>query len=309
MITETYDEVGKVDASVYAIPIYIFFILLEVVLSVRRNYNLYHIKDSFASLSMGIGSVFIGFFTKTLYIFLFIFIYQYRIFEFQHSWITFGVLFFIDDFIFYWYHRLSHEIRILWAAHMHHHSSEFFNFTVALRQSWGAPFYKFIFWAWLPFLGFSPVSIFLVNSISLIYQFFLHTEIIKNMGWVEFLFNTPSHHRVHHASQFKYLDKNHGGVLIIWDKIFGTFEKEDENDYPKYGITVPVNTYNPFKIVLHEFKNIWFDLKETSNWKYQLKYVFYKPGWRHDGNDVEPKLLQKEMKKKNKNIKFNLDEN
>lgn len=294
---EAYNEAAKGDPSIFAIPIYILFIGVEIFLSAKQHLNLYTKKDSIASLSMGIGSVIIGILTKTLFFLLFTFIYQFRIFHFEMNWHMWILLFFADDFTFYWHHRLSHQIRILWAAHIHHHSSQHFNFTTALRQSWGEPFYKFFFWAWLPLIGFSPISVLVIHSVSLIYQFFLHTETVKSLGVLEFIFNTPSKHRVHHATQIKYLDKNHAGILIIWDRIFGTFEKEDQQNQPIYGITSNISTFNPLKIATHELKNIWLDVKSTSSIKNKLKYIFYPPGWRHDGELMTSKYLQEKIKK------------
>jgi len=289
---EAYNEAVQGDPSIYAIPVYILFIGLELFLNARQNLHLYNVKDSFASLAMGIGSVVIGVLTKTLFFLLFTFVYQFKIFNFSMDWVMWIVLFFADDLTFYWHHRLSHQIRILWAAHIHHHSSQCFNFTTALRQSWGEPFYKFFFWTWLPLIGFSPISVLVMHSISLIYQFFLHTETVKSLGFIGFFFNTPSHHRVHHATQVKYLDKNHAGILIIWDKIFETFEYEDKNEHPNYGITVNIETYNPLEIATHELKNIWTDVNSTSSIKNKFKYIFYPPGWRHDGELTTSKHLQ-----------------
>ena len=293
---EAYNEAAKGDPSIYAIPFYVLFILWELYLSSKQSLNLYHKKDSFASLSMGICSVIIGILTKTLFFLLFTFIYQFRLLDFSMDSIMWIVLFFADDFSFYWHHRLSHQVRILWAAHIHHHSSQQFNFTTALRQSWGEPFYKFFFWAWLPLIGFSPISVLVMHSFSLVYQFFQHTETVKKTAILGYIFNTPTHHRVHHATQVKYLDKNHAGTLIIWDKLFGTFEKEDPNEKPTYGITVNINTYNPLKIATHELKNLWIDVKSTSSIKNKLKYIFYPPGWRHDGELMTSKYLQNKEK-------------
>lgn len=295
---EAYNEAAKGDPSIFAIPFYILFIIIEVILSAKQHLNLYTKKDSFASVSMGIGSVIIGILTKTTFFLLFTFIYQFRLFDFSMDWIVWIILFFADDFSFYWHHRLSHQVRILWAAHIHHHSSQHFNFTTALRQSWGEPFYKFFFWAWLPLIGFSPISILVMHSISLVYQFFQHTETVKTLKVFGYFFNTPSHHRVHHATQVKYLDKNHAGILIIWDRIFGTFEHEDLDNHPIYGLTTNIDTYNPLEIATHELKNIWIDVKSTPSFKNKLKYIFYPPGWRHDGELMTSKYLQNKMKTK-----------
>lgn len=294
---EAYNEAAKGDPSIYAIPFYLIFILWEIYLSAKQSLKLYVKKDSLASITMGVGSVIIGILTKTTFFLLFTFIYQYRIFNFSMDWAMWLLLFFADDFSFYWHHRLSHQVRILWAAHIHHHSSQQFNFTTALRQSWGEPFYKFFFWAWLPLIGFSPIAILVMHSFSLVYQFFQHTETVKKLTILGTVFNTPSHHRVHHATQIKYLDKNHAGTLIIWDRLFGTFEPEDDLEKPTYGITVNITSYNPIEIVTHEFKNIWTDVKSTKSIKNKLKYIFYPPGWRHDGELMTSKYLQEKRKK------------
>ena len=193
---------------------------------------------------MGLGVVVVGLLTKTFYFMVFSLIYPFRLFELQNTWWMWVLLLFADDFSFYWHHRMSHQIRFLWAAHIQHHSSVNMNFSVALRQSWTEPFYKYLFYLWMPLLGFNPIYIFIMQAISLIYQFFQHTELIRNLGPIEWIFNTPSHHRVHHAVQHKYLDRNHAGILIIWDRIFGTFIKEDQKNLPIYGITQRKNFYN-----------------------------------------------------------------
>ena len=211
---------------------------------------------------MGLGVIVIGLLTKTLYFLLFSWIFQFRIFELENTWWMWVLLLFADDFSFYWHHRLSHEVRILWAAHVQHHSSQRLNLAVALRQSWGEPFYKYLFYCWIPLLGFDPIYIFIMQAISLIYQFFQHTELVGNLGPIEWIFNTPSHHRVHHAVQHQYLDRNHAGILIIWDRLFGTFVQEKKEEKPIYGITNNIDSFNPLTIATHEYVNIWKDVKK-----------------------------------------------
>src|SRR5690606_38938926 len=160
-----------------------------------------------------------------------------------------------------WHHRLSHEVRILWAAHLNHHSSMRLNFATALRQSWAEQLYKYVFWLWMPLVGFPPLMIMIMISLSLIYQFLQHTQFIGKLGMLESFFITPSYHLVHHAYNVRYLDRNHAGVLIIWDRLFGTFQEEKENEKPIYGITENIHTYNPLIIATHEFANIWRDVK------------------------------------------------
>ena len=284
------------DPTVYAIPFFILFIVIELILQVRRNLKLYEFKDSAACISMGLGVVAIGLVTKVFVYLLLDGIYQYRMIDLPFVWWMWILLLFADDFSFYWHHRLSHSVRFLWAAHVQHHSSEKMNLSVALRQSWGEPFYKYLFYLWLPLVGFHPIAIMTMQAVSLIYQFFQHTELVGKLGPLEWIMNTPSHHRVHHATQVKYLDRNHAGIFIIWDRIFGTFEEEDLNEKPVYGITVNIDTYNPLKIGTHEYAAIWRDVKRANKFSDKLKYIFMPPGWSHDGPNQTSKHLQNQLK-------------
>lgn len=190
--------------------------------------------------------------------------------------LTWVALFFADDLAYYCFHRVHHVVRIGWASHSVHHSSERFNFSTGVRQTW-TPFTTFPFWLPLALL-FPPWMILLEQSLSLVYQFFVHTERVKKL-WrpVEFVMNTPSHHRVHHGSNSEYLDKNYAGILIIWDRMFGTFEPERARVI--YGLTHNINTYNPLKVAVHEYPLIWRDVRRASTWRERLGYVFFKPGW------------------------------
>ena len=290
----------QTDLTVYFIPVFLLLIVIELVIDVKGKLKLYDLKDSLACIAMGLGVVFIGLFTKIFYYFFFDLIYQYKLFNLENNWWMWLLLVFADDFSFYWHHRLSHHIRILWAAHIQHHSSQYLNFAVALRQSWGEPFYKFLFYAWMPLLGFEPIYIIMMQAISLIYQFFQHTELVKNLGPIEWLMNTPSHHRVHHAVQAQYLDRNHAGIFIIWDRIFGTFIKEEINTHPKYGITNNIHSKNPLYIASHEYANIWKDVAKADNFKDKLKYIFYPPGWSHEGEDQTSANIRKKFYEKEK---------
>lgn len=274
----------------YAIPFFTLLMGIEAYLNYKERSDNYQLKDSAASISMGLGSVFIDIITKSTAFALFKIIYvNYGLFNDALSWTILGwaLLFFLDDFTFYWHHRLSHEIRLLWAAHVNHHSSTHYNLSTALRQSWAELFYKYIWYLWLPLLGFPPLMILTQISISLIYQFWVHTKRIKRFpSFFEFLFNTPSHHRVHHAKNIIYLDKNYAGILIIWDRLFGTFMKEDDKEPVVYGITVDIDTYNPLKIASHEFINLGKDVYKAPKFSDKLKYLFLPPGWSHDGSSM-----------------------
>ena len=291
MFNEAIDQ----DPTVFAIPIFIACILIEAFLDYRQQLKLYHAKDTAACISMGVGVIFVGLITKTFYFFIFQLIYQFRIFELENTWWMWVLLFFADDFSFYWHHRMSHQVRFLWAAHIQHHSSTQMNFSVALRQSWMEPFYKYLFYLWIPLLGFNPLYIFIMQAFSLIYQFFQHTELVRSLGPFGWIFNTPSHHRVHHAVQHKYLDRNHAGILIIWDRLFGTFVKEDQQDLPIYGITENIKSYNPAVIATHEYINLWRDVKRATKTADKLKYLFYPPGWSHDGENRTSNYLRNQL--------------
>lgn len=282
----------------YAFPIFILLILIEIFISAREQLHLYEIKDSWASLAMGLGATVIGTVTKFLAFGVYTFLYEYRLFDIGWAWWAWVLLFFADDFTFYWHHRLSHEVRLLWAAHVNHHSSERFHLITALRQSWAEQLYKYIWWIWLPLLGFHPVMMIVMISISLIYQFWIHTEFIDKLPRpIEWFFNTPSHHRVHHAVNTKYLDRNHAGVLIIWDRLFGTFEPEDA-EKPVYGITTNIHTFNPLRIATHEFAAIWQDVKRAKTWKHRLGFIFMPPGWNPYGPNQTAKYLREQLKNK-----------
>lgn len=290
-----FNEAITNDPTVFAIPVFIALIVVEVLINAKKNLNLYKFKDSAANITMGLGSVVIGLLTKTFAFFVFLWIYQFRLFEIPNTWWMWGLLLLADDVTFYWYHRSAHEIRFFWAAHVQHHSSEHMNFSVALRQSWGEPFIKFLFYMWLPFIGFNPVYILIMQSISLVYQFFPHTKLVGKLGPIEWIFNSPSHHRVHHATQVQYLDKNHAGILIIWDRMFGTFQKEIE--VPIYGITENINSFSPLKIASHEYISLWQDIRRVKKFSDKINYLIKPPGWSHDGENRTSKELQRQLSK------------
>jgi sterol desaturase/sphingolipid hydroxylase (fatty acid hydroxylase superfamily) len=284
----------------YAIPFFTLLMGIEAYLNYKERSDNYQLKDSAASISMGLGSIFIDIITKSIAFALFKLIYvNYGLFNDAISWTILGwvLLFFLDDFTFYWHHRLSHEVRLLWAAHVNHHSSTHYNLSTALRQSWAELLYKYVWYLWLPLLGFPPLMILTQISISLIYQFWVHTKHIKRFpSFFEFLFNTPSHHRVHHAKNIVYLDKNYAGILIIWDRMFGTFMKEDAKEPVIYGITTNIDTYNPLKIASHEFINLGKDVYKAPKFSDKLKYLFLSPGWSHDGSTMTADEMRADLK-------------
>ncbi|WP_018657895.1 sterol desaturase family protein [Actinomadura flavalba] len=269
------------DPVLYAIPVFLLCIALEVA-SFRYlpddDERGYETRDAVTSVSMGLGSVFVGVVYKLLLVAVLSVAYVLSPFELSPSnaW-TWVLLFVADDLAFYWYHRSHHEVRVLWASHVVHHSSRFYNFTTALRQPW-TPITGLPFWVPLALLGVPPWMILFQQSVSLVYQFFLHTERIGTLPRpVEWVFNTPSHHRVHHASNTRYLDRNYGGVLIVWDRLFGTFEPEGERVV--YGLTRNIDTYNPVRVAFHEFAALGRDVRHARTWRHRAAHVVRGPGW------------------------------
>ena len=270
----------------YAIPFFVLAMLLELYITAKQHIKAYEAKDAISSIAMGLGNVFLGFASKALVLLVFFWVYDnFRFFTIPIAWWSFVLLFFVDDFSYYWFHRMSHECRLFWASHVVHHSSKHYNLSTALRQTWSGGFYTFIFWLWLPLLGFHPAMILLQMSISLLYQFWIHTEAINKMPkWFEAVFNTPSHHRVHHGSNPIYLDRNHAGILIIWDKWFGTFQPELVTEKVTYGLVANIETYNPIKIAFIEWWNMLKDaFTGSKSLKNRILYLFKPPGWKHDG--------------------------
>lgn len=286
----------------YAIPFFVITVILEGVLIVKHAKKSYALKDAITSISMGLGNVFIGLFSKVISLFIFTYIWEnYKLFDIPFAWWSWLLIFFLDDFAYYWNHRIAHRSRLFWASHVVHHSSEKYNLSTALRQTWTGSFYTFIFWIWISFLGFHPLMILTQMSISLIYQYWIHTELINKMpSWFEFIFNTPSHHRVHHGSNPLYLDKNHAGILIIWDRMFGTFQPELEEEKVVYGLTTNINTFNPLKIAFNEWIAMFKDVfSSKTSFVNKLKYLIKPPGWRHDGTGILSEDMLREWKEKN----------
>lgn len=285
----------------YAIPVFVITIVIEAILTVKVKLENYKFKDALTSISMGLGNVFIGLLTKGIMLGAFIFLYNFRVFTIPFAWWAWIVLLFAEDFVYYWNHRIAHESRLFWASHVVHHSSKEYNLSTALRQTWTGSFYTFIFWFPLILIGFHPIMVLVQQSISLLYQYWIHTELIKKLPkWFEAIFNTPSHHRVHHATNPQYLDRNHGGIFIIWDKLFGTFEPEIEK--PTYGLVKNIETYNPVKVAFNEW---YFLFKDAFTQKISLRkrilYLFKPPGWNHKGTSILSKDLRKEWE--NDNVK------
>jgi len=282
------------DIFLRAVPGFAILIIAEIIFLVREHRFDKYSKDLPVSAIIGFGFITISFFSKGIMLLVYEFVYAHRIYTLPVDgafiWI---VCFIADDFTYYWFHRISHHVRVLWASHSVHHSAEIYSFTsAALRQTWtGNISGTFLFWVWMPFIGLEPGMVMLIKSLSLVYQFCTHTEVIKKLPlWFEFIFNTPSHHRVHHGSNLIYLDKNYGAVLIIWDRIFQTYQPEKFK--PKYGLTKNIQSNNPFIIVFNEWINMFKDLRKGKGFKDCWNYIFNAPGWSRDGKSKATKHLR-----------------
>jgi sterol desaturase/sphingolipid hydroxylase (fatty acid hydroxylase superfamily) len=271
-----------------AIPAFVLLLIIEAICDAVMRRDLYEVKDTAASLTMGIGNVLIGIATKAVAFAAFTAVHRFAIFKIGYQWWAWLLLFVADDFTYYWFHRTSHECRLFWASHVIHHSSQRYNLGTALRQTWTGGFMTFIFWLWLPLIGFAPIMVLTMQAISLLYQFWIHTELIRSMGVAETVLNTPSHHRVHHASNPRYIDRNHAGTLIIWDRLFGTFEPEDLDDRPVYGLTKNIYSYNPVRIAFHEWQDMWNDLRQATTWGERWACVFGSPGRKYEEQATAP---------------------
>jgi sterol desaturase/sphingolipid hydroxylase (fatty acid hydroxylase superfamily) len=269
-----------------AIPGFVALILLEIAVYRFAHRGEYELRDTTASLLMGFGSTIFGALVAGLILLVSQWVYRYHFFNIGPVWWAFVILFFAEDLCYYWFHRLSHRHRIWWAAHVNHHSSQFYNLSTALRQPWtGGPIFTWAVWLPLSLVGFPVQMILFQKGINLVYQFWIHTELVDRLpAPLEAVLNTPSHHRVHHARNPRYLDANYAGTLIVWDKLFGSFIAEDAADPPVYGLTKNIGSFNPFKIAVHEWVGIGKDVWAAPGLRAKLGYIFARPGWSHDGS-------------------------
>lgn len=289
----------KFNPIVLSIPIFFLLMGVEILIERWSHQKLYRLNDSVANLSCGITQQISGLFLRVLAIGAYVFLHDHlALFQLPVNWIYWVSLFLLADLAYYWAHRMSHEINLFWGGHVVHHQSEEYNLSVALRQSSFQVVWTFAFSLPLAIIGFDPLHFVLVSAYITLYQFWIHTELINKMGWFEYIFNTPSHHRVHHGRNPKYIDKNHAGTLIIWDKMFGTFQKEEER--PTYGITKPVNSWNAVWANFSHYADMTRDLKRITKWSDKIKYLFKKPGWLPDylgGYQAAPEVDKSTYKK------------
>jgi sterol desaturase/sphingolipid hydroxylase (fatty acid hydroxylase superfamily) len=269
----------------YAIPFFVLLLVVEA-LSFRHLGDAehdagpvgYEVRDTRTSLTMGLGNVTVNVVWKLVVVTAYAALYELTPLRIpSDAWWAWVLLFVGDDVSYYWFHRVSHENRVFWASHVVHHSSRHYNLSTALRQTW-VPMTYFPFWLWLPLLGFAPWMVLLAQSWSLIYQFGLHTERIGRLPRaLEAVLNTPSHHRVHHGSNPQYLDRNYAGILIVWDRLFGTYEPEGER--VRYGLTTNLRTFNPVHVAFHEYIALWHDVRRAQSWAMRGALLWHGPGW------------------------------
>lgn len=272
----------------YAIPFFVLSMLGEWRLARERQaVRGYKGPDTAASLSMGLGYLGIATLAAMVTVPIYVWASEYKVADLRGYWWTWPALLIAEDFCSYWYHRASHEVRIFWASHVNHHSSEHYNLSTALRQSWTTPFTGWPFWLPLIFAGFPVEFVLIQKTVSLLYQYWIHTELIGKLGPFEYLFNTPSHHRVHHGRNLQYLDKNYGGIFIIWDRMFGTFAEEEEA--VDFGLVHNLESHNPVVIALHEWGAMLRDIAARP--AKTLSFLFLPPGWAPDSSSSTVKEM------------------
>lgn len=269
----------------YAVPAFILLILIEMLWARRNAPEKYEPKDTLTSLSFGIGNSVIGLIAGGAIFAIMLWVYEFRLFTIPWTWWAWIACFVLDDLAYYWFHRTAHRVRWFWASHVNHHSSQHYNLSTALRQTWtGWLALSFIFRLPLMLIGFHPVMVAFCGGLNLIYQFWFHTEAIRRFPrWFEAVMNTPSHHRVHHATNPRYLDANYAGVFIIWDRMFGSFVAEVDDEPIRYGIVKQLGTFNLLYSLFHEWIGIARDVW-SAPWKHKLSYMIREPGWSHDGS-------------------------
>ena len=270
---------AAVNYIVYAIPVFFLLIGIELLIDKSKKTGYYRLNDALSNINAGITEQVSGAFLKAFVVGVYAWIFDhYKVTTIPPTLLNWTILFIGIDFFYYWFHRLAHEINVLWGGHVVHHQSEEYNLSVALRQGAFQKFGSFLFYLPLAIIGFDPVMFIIISQFQTLYQFWIHTKTIHLLPKpIEYIFNTPSHHRVHHGRNPKYIDKNHGGTLIIWDRMFGTFQKEEEEVV--YGITKPLKTWNPLRAQLDFWKDLFADLSKTKKLTDKLKLLFFPPGW------------------------------
>ena len=279
-------------------PVYMIIIGLEILLSHLQQRKLYRAGDSVANIYLLVLNSCIDLSFRIIYLAVLNYFYVHAILTVQHIILYWLLLVLLEDMLYYWLHRIDHQVRFFWAVHVTHHSSKHMNFTVGFRSSVFQPLYRFLYFIPIAWLGFKPIDIVFIYAATQIWGIFVHTELIRKMGFLEYFMVTPSHHRVHHGCNPKYLDKNMGMFLIIWDKLFGTFQEElpaEEYQAIEYGLTQDLENSNALYLVFHEWVQIRKDVIQPGiRFRDRLQYLFGPPGWSHDGSRKTSKELSRE---------------
>ena len=282
----------------FSLPIYLFFIPLEIVLSHFNGWKLYSFKETMVNLYLNLVNFGVDLLLRVVALFVLFFFAKYKLDIAWHPIAYWLVLFICEDFLFWLEHYVDHHVRVFWAVHVTHHSSEEYNLTTGFRSSVFMPCYRYLYFIPLALLGFNPIDILFMYAITQLYGILVHTQAIKEVPrWIGYILVTPAHHRVHHASNIPYLDKNMGMALIIWDRIFGTFAEELPEEKIRYGLTTNLEKpHHPTHIIFHEWHAIGKDLRKKTSFANKLRYLFKPPGWSHDGSTQTADELRKELK-------------
>lgn len=289
-------DMRLVDPILYAIPAFIALLLAEILVAARRHPERYEARDTWVSLTLGVGSQVAGAMTGAAVLAMAMWAAQFRLLDigldFRTYWWAWIACFVLDDLAYYAFHRSAHRVRWFWASHVIHHSSQHYNLSTALRQTWTG-FISLSFLFRLPLFLIFPVEMVLFcGAINLIYQFWIHTEMIGKMpSWFEAVMNTPSHHRVHHGVNPRYLDSNYAGVFIVWDRMFGTFVPERADDPVRYGLVRQLGSFHLLWAAVHEWVGIAQDVW-AAPWRHKLGYIWKEPGWSHDGSRATSAMIQ-----------------
>ena len=278
-------------------PVYAIVIGAEIIFSNIRKQDTYSKRGTIENIYLMLFNMGLDNLMRGVCLFVLNYFFQFHFVQIENKWAYWTLLLITQDFMFYLLHYIDHYVRFFWAVHVTHHSSEEFNLTVGFRSSVFQPLYRFAYFIPLSLIGFDGKDIMFMYSATQIYGILIHTKYINRLGFLEWFMSTPSHHRVHHASNALYLDKNMGMVFIIWDKLFGTFVEEDEKEKVRYGLTENLSSHNPANVVFHEWKSISKDVAKSPILKHKFMYVFGPPGWSHDGSKKTSKQLRADFLK------------
>jgi sterol desaturase/sphingolipid hydroxylase (fatty acid hydroxylase superfamily) len=294
------DEFRESLLILVSVPIYAIVIGAELLFSYFNRKGLYSTKGILSNVYLSTLNMILDIIVRGVCLIVLNYFYRFHLMDLSFApFLYWTVLIVSEDFMFYWLHRVDHYCRFFWAVHVTHHSSEEFNLTVGFRSSVFQPLYRFIYFIPMAFMGFKGIDIMFAYSATQIFGILVHTQTIRKLGFLEYIIVTPSHHRVHHGSNVKYLDKNMGMFLIIWDKLFGTFQAEEEDEPVKYGLTKNLERNHPVDVIFHEWKEIWNDLLHKKvPLKTKLMYVFGPPGWSHDGSRKTSSQLRAESEQR-----------